>query len=102
MNKKSIMTLLLSSCLIGPVAFADDDCTDPVADWQPKENLQQMMESKGWKVNRIKVDDGCYEVKGIDRSGNKVEAKFAPASLRLKELEIDFSEDADTSEYLNN
>lgn len=99
MNKKVYITLL-SCSLISSAVFADDDCTDPVADWQPKENLQQMMEGKGWEIKRIKVDDGCYEVKGLDRKGNKVEAKFSPASLKVKELEIDFDENADASDYL--
>lgn len=77
----------------------DDDCHDPVADWQPRETLRQMLEGAGWQVQRIKVDDGCYEVRGMDSHGNKVEAEYAPASLRIRSLEIEFADDSDTSDY---
>ena len=101
MKRKLIKSLLIISCLLATVVFASDHCTDPVADWQPKEKLKLLMEDKGWAVNRIKVDDGCYEVKGIDQNGHKVEAKFSPASLKLKELEIKFKDDGSVSEYFN-
>src|SRR5690606_40075276 len=71
---KKILTMTLASFLIAGPALADDDCNEPVADWQPREVLQKQLEDKGWQVKRIKVDDGCYEVKGIDRNGNRFEA----------------------------
>lgn len=80
-------------------AYADDDCHDPVANWQPQETLRQMLEAKEWQVNRIKVDDGCYEVKGLDKAGNRIEAQFSPASLRVRSFEVDFAENADISGY---
>lgn len=81
-------------------ALAAENCTDPVADWQPRERLRQQVEKQGWTVQRIKVDDGCYEVRGADRKGNSVEAEYAPSSLRIRSLKIEFREDGDTSDYL--
>jgi hypothetical protein len=81
-------------------ALADEHCTDPVTDWQPKEALRQQAEQYGWQVQRIKVDDGCYEVRGLDRKGNALEAKFSPATLQIRELEVKFGDKADTSDYL--
>jgi len=100
--KNKLITAFITSCLISGAALADDDCTDPVADWQPKEQLRQMMIDNGWEVQRIKVDDGCYEVKGLDRNGHRVEAKFSPASLKIVELEIKFEGSGDISDYLGN
>jgi hypothetical protein len=99
--KNKLITAFIASCLLSGAALAKDDCTDPVTDWQPKEQLQQMMEDKGWDVKRIKVDDGCYEIKGLDRNGHRVEAKFSPASLKIIELEIKFNGTGDTSDYLD-
>lgn len=81
------------------VVFADTDCTDPIAEWKPRELLRQEVEQRGWTVQRIKVDDGCYEVRGIDRLGNKVKAKYAPATLRIRSLEVEFGPTGDTSDY---
>ena len=101
--KNKLITLCIASCLVSGVAKADDDddCTDPVSQWQPREQLGQMMEDKGWDVKRIKVDDGCYEVKGFDRKGNRVKATFSPASLKIMELEIKFNDSADASDYVD-
>ncbi|MBO6946891.1 MAG: PepSY domain-containing protein [Rhodospirillales bacterium] len=65
-------------------AFADDyRCDAPMTEWQPRENLQQKLESEGWKVKRIKTEDGCYEVYAFDKDGKRVEAYFDPKSLEL-------------------
>jgi len=99
--KKKFISAFITSCLISGTALASDDCTDPVADWQPKENLRQMMKGHGWDVKRIKVDDGCYEIKGWDRNGHRVEAKFSPATLKIRELEVEFDGSGEASDYLD-
>ncbi|WP_127558365.1 PepSY domain-containing protein [Saccharospirillum alexandrii] len=81
------LALSLSLLLISGAALADDDCNDPISNWQPREALRQQLEDNGWIVYRIKIDDGCYEVKAQDNEGNRVEASFAPASLELMEWE---------------
>jgi hypothetical protein len=94
------MAALMATFLISTTVLADDDCTDPVADWQPQENLRQLMIDNGWDVKRIKVDDGCYEVKGFDQDGHRVEAKFSPVTLEILELEIKFKGSGKRSGYL--
>jgi hypothetical protein len=81
-------------------ALADTDCSDPIADWKPREALRHQVELRGWTVQRIKVDDGCYEVRGTDRLGNRVKAKYGPATLRIRSLEIEFGENGDVSDYI--
>tara|TARA_R110001583_G_scaffold17659_2_gene71121 strand:+ start:1321 stop:1713 length:393 start_codon:yes stop_codon:yes gene_type:complete len=98
--KNTLIAVFISSCLMSGAALAGDDCTDPVSEWQPREQLRQMMLDRGWEVKRIKVDDGCYEVKGLDRKGHRVEAKFLPASLEIIKLEIKFDGSGDSSDYL--
>lgn len=85
---------------ISAAAFADTDCADPIDQWKPRDLLRQQVEQRGWTVQRIKVDDGCYEVRGVDRLGNKVKAKYSPASLRIRSLEVEFGPGGDASDYL--
>lgn len=99
-STSTALVLVLSGILVSGAAWADDDCTDPVADWQPREVLRQKVEQHGWTVQRIKVDDGCYEVRGADSKGNRFKAKYAPASLRIQSLEIKFGINVDTTGYL--
>lgn len=75
----SISLLLAGSALAGP------RCHVPLADWQPREALQEKVRALGWTVIRIKTDDGCYKIYGTDASGERVKAKFNPATLeRMK------------------
>ena len=92
MNIKSTV-ISLSLLLISGSALAGDDCKDPVDQWQPRENLRQQLEDQGWTVQRIKVDDGCYEVKGVDADGHRVKAEYAPASLNLIEIKVKINRD---------
>ena len=99
-SKSVAMVGLLCGVLVSGAAWADDDCVDPVVDWQPREVLRQQVEQGGWTVKRIKVDDGCYEVRGVDSKGNKFKATYAPASLQIRALEVRFGKNAVTSDYL--
>lgn len=94
MKTKPVIISFALLCLSAPV-LADDDCDDPVTDWQPREHLRQKLEAEGWTVYRIKVDDGCYEVKGLAPEGVSAEALFAPASLELMELEREDDDEDD-------
>lgn len=98
--KSTVLAGMLAGILVSGAALADDDCVDPVADWQSREVLRQQVEQQGWTIHRIKVDDGCYEVRGTDSKGNRFKAKYTPASLHIRALEIRFRKNADTSDYL--
>jgi hypothetical protein len=77
-------TLLLSSALgliVSGAAFAGESCSVPKAEWQPEQALRQKLENQGWKINRIKIDEGCYEVYGIDGKGQRAESYFNPKTL---------------------
>ena len=100
--KPRILTAtLLAGLLASGAAWADSHCDEPVANWQPREVLRQQIEQRGWTVQRIKVDDSCYEVRGTDNLGNRFKAKYGPASLRIRKLEIDFTQGGDASHYLD-
>lgn len=94
MNTKHIIFSLSLSLAVG-VVLADDDCNESVSGWQPRENLRELLESEGWTVFRIKVDDGCYEVKGLDANGDRVEAEFSPGSFELMDVEWEDEDDDD-------
>lgn len=88
--KPWLRVLGMAACMFINTVQADADCEDPVASWQPRDTLREQLESRGWTIKRIRVDNGCYEVHGTDHNGNWVEAEFAPASLEIMKLEIRF------------
>jgi hypothetical protein len=79
---------VLAGLLFSGAISAGTECTAPVSDWQSREVLRKQLEQQGWQVHRIKVDDGCYEVRGVDAEGNRFKAKYAPESLSVLNMEI--------------
>lgn len=50
------------------------------ADWMSETTLEEKLVAEGWKVRRMKVDGGCWEVYGTTPEGERVEAYFHPAT----------------------
>ncbi len=46
----------------------------------------EMAEARGWQVSRIKIDDGCYQIRGIDETGQAFKAKIDPATLSIVKM----------------
>lgn len=85
-----LSTSLVIVCLLAAApARADDDCAVPMADWQPRAAVEQFAAAQGWHVTRIRLDDGCYELRGTDAAGRQIEAKLDPARLTIIEFEYE-------------
>lgn len=88
MKKTILASLLASVALVGggaivPVrAHGDVSCNVPRAERQPSVRLQRQLRESGWKVKKIQIYNGCYEVYGFDNEGNSVEAFFDPRTLQ--------------------
>lgn len=101
MRKMVLAVAVLLSPFGAGIALADDDCPTTMSEWQPRQAAVAMVEEFGWDVRRVKVDDGCYEVKGRDADGNEVEAKLDPGTLALVALQVKFRPGADPSRYVS-
>ena len=95
MKLNLLISATLASLLVSGAAIAGNDCTDPMADWQPREVLRQKLEQHGWTVQRIKIDDGCYEVRGVDKNGNPVEPQSNGQPVTSITIEAPYKSAAD-------
>ena len=86
---------------VSSAALASDDCHSPMADWKPRDTVTTFVKDLGITSDRMRIDDGCYEVRGRDADGNRVELKIEPATLDVMELEVRFRPGADTSRYFS-
>ncbi len=86
--KALLIAATVAGGLAAGAAHASDDCRVPMNEWQPREALQTTLEGQNWQVERIKTDDGCYEVRGTDPEGRKAEAKFDPKTFEMVEWEL--------------
>lgn len=96
---KWLLIFTLTTMALAPKAWASDDCTVPMTDWQPRGAVANVAKAQGWTIRRIRIDDGCYEVMGTDAQGRGIEAKLNPGTLQILtvEFEDDGHEDGDDS-----
>ena len=94
MWKGLVLIALVAAITAGP-ASAEEECFVPMQDWQPRELVVQLAADNGWTVRRIKIDDGCYEIKGRDSDGQEIEATVHPATLEIISLEHERDDDHD-------
>ncbi len=78
---KSLFAAAALVALIATPTLAKDLCSVPNAEWQTKDALKAKLESDGWKIKNIKIEDGCYEVYGTDGAGKKQEVFIDPKSF---------------------
>lgn len=83
--KSMVLSAALAAAVIvtAGTALASEKCSVPQAEWQPQQALQQKLEGEGWKVKKMKVDDGCYEVYGTDAQGKRMEVYFDPKTFSV-------------------
>ena len=84
--RRGLLALSLSLSLAAWPASASDDCEVPVEQWQSREAVLQMAAAQGWEVQRLKIDDGCYEIHGKDAQGRAFKAKIDPQTLKVVKI----------------
>jgi hypothetical protein len=63
-------------------AFAEGKCSfAPESKWQPREALQRRLEANGYRVQRIKIEGGCYEVYAFDKDGKRANMAYNAETL---------------------
>ena len=74
-------------------AFASDESAScgnaPKSDWMTEDAIKAKATEAGYEVRQVKVEDGCYEVYGIDSKGARVEAYFHPATGEVVRVKTD-------------
>ena len=53
----------------------------PKEEWKPQADLERKLTDMGWKISRVKITNGCYEVYGRDEKNAKVEVFFHPKTF---------------------
>ncbi len=77
-----LCTLTLALASVGAFAQHAEKCEPvPKEEWRPQAELERKLANQGWKISRVKITNGCYEVYGRDEKNGKVETFFHPKTL---------------------
>ncbi|MGB3540108.1 MAG: PepSY domain-containing protein [Mesorhizobium sp.] len=79
--KKTVAMLAFLAALPATAALAGEKCDVPPAQRQSFEALSKLAGDFGWTIDKMKIDDGCYELHVTDGSGNVLKVKIDPATL---------------------
>ena len=77
--KNILATLALFAAATGPV-LASDRCSEPRENWMSEDALRAKTEAQGYKIKKIKEEDGCYEVYAMNPAGDRIELYVNPKS----------------------
>jgi hypothetical protein len=82
--KKLLIATALSLAFAVPAFAGDDDYAGPLNvprdQWMSTSQVVQKIESQGFKVLEIEVDDGAYEFEATNSSGARIEGHAHPAT----------------------
>ena len=92
--KSSLYAVALGLLLLPTAAFADDEnaaCTDAAkSTWLSVDAIKAKAEAAGYsQIKKVKVEGTCYEVYAFDKTGQKVEVLFNPATGEQSKTESD-------------
>jgi hypothetical protein len=79
--KKTVTMLAFLAAMPATAALAGEKCNVPPERRQSFEALGRLAGDFGWTIDKMKIDDGCYELRVTDGSGNVLKVKIDPATL---------------------
>ena len=86
-NMKRFLMTSTAACVLAAAgnALAHDEKCEPIPkeEWRPQAELERKLSNQGWKISRVKITNGCYEVYGRDEKNGKVETFFHPKTFEV-------------------
>jgi len=77
-----LIAAALALCAAAAHAQHAEKCEPiPKEEWKPQADLERKLTDMGWKISRVKITNGCYEVYGRDAKNAKMEAFFHPKTF---------------------
>jgi hypothetical protein len=86
---KKIMALGIVSCglfFAQSAIAAGDLCSVAKDEWVSKDAVTQKLEAEGWKVRKLKVENGCYEAYAL-KGDKRAEVLVNPKTLEIVKVQ---------------
>lgn len=92
--KTTLFGILVLSAVCSS-ASAGEKCTDaPRTSWLSTNDVTTKLAQQGLRVQKIEVDDGCYEVHATRSNGDQIELKLHPINATVIEQDIRYAQPA--------
>lgn len=79
------IAVVLAALLAAPAFAQHAEKCEPIPkdQWRPQAELERKLTNEGWKISRVKITNGCYEVYGRDAQNHKMETFFHPKTFEV-------------------
>jgi hypothetical protein len=88
-SKTILATLTLAAAILPSASFATSCGNMPEDQWMSRAEIEIKATDLGYKVRQVKVEDGCYEIYGIDKTGQRVEAYLHPVTAEVVKVKVE-------------
>ena len=89
MKRKILTAAMIAPMLAAPASGANHECYVPMKNWHSRREVVEFIEAQGWLVHKVRIDDGCYEIYGLNAEGIDIEMRINPGSLEILSLEVE-------------
>lgn len=87
MKRFTFLVLILSTAIS---TWATTVCTtEPENKWMKKSEFVKKVEALGYKIDKFEKKSSCYEIEGLNKSGQKVEVDFNPVNATVVKEELE-------------
>jgi hypothetical protein len=85
--KSLVLSALVLS--VSGAALAGPACNVPKEKWMAESSFKKGLQDQGYRILLFKVSKGdCYEVYGVNRSGQKVKVYFDPETSVVAQSQV--------------
>lgn len=78
MRHLSSLLAVAAIALSAGTAFASEDLCTGTGPQKTADEIKAQYEAQGFKIKKFDTEDGCFEIKGLDPAGKKVEMYISP------------------------
>lgn len=88
-RKAAILGLLVLLCGSASAADTQPCTTEPRSKWMERKTARAQVQSLGYKVVDIEVENGCYAIEVRDKNGKELDLYLDPVTGRIVRQEED-------------
>jgi hypothetical protein len=64
------------------MSVASPVCNVAKESWMSEPNFKQVLKRQGYLVKTVRINNGCYEMYGLDPLGRRIQKNFDPATAK--------------------
>lgn len=82
MERVTRAAVAVAVLVMAALAAASPVCNVTKEQWMSESDLRTVLKRQGYLVKTVRIENGCYEVYGLDPLGRRIQNYFDPATAK--------------------